>query len=194
MTTRLSPRFVQGPFRSTSSDRSSGRPIASCFAVVLRKSSARRRRRPAMLCRWLELLINCSRTISAKRKTTLMGDQQAEDSRAMVALLDPSCEFHLLLRRQQRNSPDLLQVSAQTGIVFIHKRSVLDGANPPLRRKGGILKYHSRDNPHCLVRGRINSAYCAIFICVLPMTQAVASHTPMVRTTRKRTLPLCICS
>jgi len=143
MTTRLSPRFVQGPFRSTSSGRSSGRPIASCFAVVLRKSSARRRRRPAMLCRWLQLLINCSRTISAKRKTTLMGDQQAEDSRAMVALLDLSCEFDLLLRRQQRNSPDLLQVSVQSGLAFVHDENVCERANPPLLRKGGILTYRS---------------------------------------------------
>jgi len=96
-----------------------------------------------MLCRWLELLINCSRTISAKRKTTLMGDQQAEDSRAMVALLDPSCEFHLLLRRQQRNSPDLLQVSVQSGIAFVHDDNVFAGGNPPLPHKRGILKYRS---------------------------------------------------
>src|ERR1700736_1389692 len=36
--------------------------------------------------------------------------------------------------------------------------------------------------------------FCATFACVLPITWAVVCHTPRVRTTRKRALPLCICS
>jgi hypothetical protein len=62
-----------------------------------------------------------------------------------------------LFRRQECNPPAFSQVSVQSGIAFIHSRTVFAGPNPPPLRKRGILKYRSRENHYSLFRDRENS-------------------------------------
>src|SRR5947208_12536675 len=115
-------------------------------------------------------------------------------ARCYVALLNFSCELDLLFRRQERNPPDLFQVSFESGIAFIHNQNVFDGANALPLRKRGILRCHLRVGGGYLFGDRINSAQLRASASVMLITQTATCHTPMVRTTRKRTLPLCICS